>query len=168
LTNPKKYDIIIKMRKLSLGIIYCAIVSVVLILGACMKPVGFGDFLNDERVQDIVGGTEGVKGGIDYEHPSDLKPILTNGGQPQAENSRVDLSTGDSVTITVSNAVLVGYSGYEWYCNGVAFTAGVNGNEVIITADTTPFIAGEIYQLLVIGTVGDMSYSTWIFIRVEP
>jgi hypothetical protein len=175
LTNPPKYDIIIRMRKLSLGIVCYATFSVVLILGACMKPVGLADFLNDERVQEIINeGKTGGKGGINYEHPEDLKPVLSKGSEKLDEGAVVTVlkknlsGLPDSITITVSNAASVSYDSIEWYCNEDPLTTGVNENELTITADVAPFLVLEMYQLVVIGIVDGMPYSTGIFIEVNP
>jgi hypothetical protein len=170
LTNPKKDDIINKMRKLSLGVVYCATVSVVLILGACMKPVGIDDFLKDSRVQDIIGGKEGVKGGIDYEHPVDLKPVLNDGALSEDDVVTVRINTTptlpDSITITVSNATVVGYGIIAWYCNGVDL--GLSGNSINVIAGSAPFVDGEkMYRLVVTGTVNGIPYSTGIYVWVE-
>jgi hypothetical protein len=175
LTNPIKHDIINRMRKVSLRIAYYAFISVVLILGACMKPVGVMDFLNDERVQVIIGGgiedIEGVKGGIGYEHPADLKPILSNGLVKLDEGDVVTVSKSaipPNITIRASSPAGISYSNIEWYCNGTPLTVGVIGNEVTITADEDPFYVLERYRLIFVGTVDDIPYSAGIYIRVDP
>jgi hypothetical protein len=168
LTNPKKDGIINKMRKLSLRILCYVVISVVLILGACIKPVGMDDFLNDGKVQNIIGGAkEGVKGDITYTHPRDLKPTLSNGGT-LAEDTVVTVRVSpppNSITITASPPAGITYSNIEWYCNTVLLTTG---NNLTITAGNAPFNEGNVYQLMVIGTTDGIPYSTWIFISVEP
>jgi hypothetical protein len=169
LTNPSKYIIIIKMRKVSLGVVCYATLSVVLILGACMKPVGVMDLLNDERVQVIIGGGETKdKIHIDYEHPVDLKPELSRGQDTLKEDSTVRVRTGNSVIITVSNATTAGYSDIEWFCDHSELTTGISGNSITITAGSAPFTGTKVmHRLVVIGIVDDIPYSTGIFIWVE-
>jgi hypothetical protein len=169
LTNPKKDDIINKMRKLSLRILCYAILSVVLILGACIKPVGVDDFLRDSRVQDIVGGTEGVKINPEYDHPDDLKPVLNDGDLDEGDTVTIRISIPDIVIITVSNVAEAGYNDIEWYCGDTGpLTAGVSANKesLAITAGSAPFEKG-MHQLTVIGTTNGTPYSTKILIEVE-
>jgi hypothetical protein len=160
------------MRKVSLGIGFYATVSVVLSLGACMKPVGVSDLLNDDRTKEIIGGKEkeeGVKGGIGYTHPRDLKPTLSNGGT-LTEDDVVTVSVSgappNSMIITASPPAGITYSNIVWYCNDTEIQTG--GDTYTITAGYDQFFEKHIYQLMVMGTAGGISYSTWIFILVEP
>jgi hypothetical protein len=157
------------MRKVSLGIVFYATVSVVLILGACMKPVGVSDLLNDDRTKEIIGGKdtkEGVKGGIGYEHhPEDLRPILSNGSV--LVKDAVFRINSPSITITASPPAGITYSNIEWYCNGTDLH--ISGDTTYtINVGTSPFDGGGVYHLMVIGTADGIPYSTSIFIRVEP
>jgi hypothetical protein len=172
LTNPSKDDIINKMRKLSLGVVYCATVSVVLILGACMKPVGVMDFLNDEKVQNIIEKGK-IKGKaqieIDYEQDGDLYPVLSSGGVT-LDKIVTYSKGGPDVIIEVSNAVAVGYSSLQWYLDGATpLTAGVSlaGTRFTITAGNAPFNAVGTYQLTVVGTANSAPHSTMILVEVE-
>jgi hypothetical protein len=170
LTNPSKYGIIIKMRKLSLGVVLYATVSVVLILGACMKPVGIMDLLNDDRVQDIIDrGKTGGKIEIEIENPDDLKPELNNGVLSEGDTVTVSAGPPVSINITVTNASIFN-DGIEWDFNGDDLTASgvlnAGKTELTITDGEAPFNVKGMYQLTVVGVVSGVPYSTRIFIEV--
>jgi hypothetical protein len=174
LTNPKKYDIIIKMRKLSLGVVCYATMSVVLILGACMKPVGISDLLEDERSQSIIDkGKTGGKIQIEIDNPDDLKPVLSRDGQPAplGENATVTLGIGasDTAYIVVTNAIAFDNGSIKWYGDDDEITAGISqgGARLDISAGSAPFDVKGMYSLTVIGTVSGTPYSANVLIKIE-
>jgi hypothetical protein len=152
------------MRKVSLKIIRYALFGVAaLVLGACVKPVGIGDFLGDDKVQAIINGGITVNPG--YEGPEDIPPKLSLGTSFLAEGDTVTVAIGKSVTITVTNAGDYD-GGIEWFYDDKSYLDGGDFYTVNTTV-TAPFNMKGTYQLAVKGTAGGKPYTTEIFIKVE-
>jgi len=153
-------------------------VNIVLILGACIKPVDIKPFLEDWRIQEIINKDK-TRGGVDvdirFENAEDIPPELQearNGETPLpvAANDTINLRDGDTITITVTNAGV--YDAIEWDFNGIILTTeqGVSGDGKILTMNTSvaPFNETGVYSLTVIGTTGGgILYSTLFYINVE-
>jgi hypothetical protein len=163
------------MRKVSPGIAWCALLSVfALILGACIKPVSLGDFFEDEIVKGIIGieeepkePEEGVEGEITYEHPEDHPPILRVGTTDLVEGDTVQASlTGTEVKIDAINMTDYTTGIVSWYYGDTLL-----GNSNVFRVNnppTAPFDQEGIYHLVVVGIIDGVSYSTGIFIQVNP
>jgi len=160
------------MRKVSARIAWYALTSVniVMVLGACMKPVDVEPFLNDEKVQEIINKDKGVNIDLGFENPANISPVLqaSIGGttSPVAEDSTVTVSLGSlsSATITVTNTT--DYDTIKWYYNfnlvvtGAAINLG-DSNWVAI------FNAADSYPVTVIGiTKGGSSNGTLFYVDV--
>jgi hypothetical protein len=132
-----------------------------MILGACVKPVGVNDFLNDDTIKGIIKPGSDID--IDYEHPEDKVPILVSGTSTVGEGDTVTVSIGNNVTIMVTNGT--DYDTIEWNCNGSNVESGVT-----FTVDTAdpPFNMKGSYPVSVIGTTADgVLYSVIFYIIVE-
>jgi hypothetical protein len=142
-------------------------VNIVLILGACVKPVDIKPFLKDEKVQEIINkGKANID--IGYEKPKDfpleLQAAIAGTPLEVAEDGTVTVSLdslGD-VTITVTNAA--DYDVIDWHydSNPVA-----EGDTLNLGLMTDIFDETGNYPVTVIGKKGDKSYSTLVYINVE-
>jgi membrane carboxypeptidase/penicillin-binding protein PbpC len=160
------------MRKVSPEIIGYVFLSatIVMVLGACVKPVDVGPFLSDPKVEEII--RKGKTGGdvdIEYEHPKDIAPELQADGvgvtttKDEAGNTvTVLLSNLGTVTITVTNAEQ--YDNIEWHYNGSSVK---NGDTLAMSSMTVVFNAVGNYPVTVIGEKGGVYYSTLFYIKVE-
>jgi hypothetical protein len=159
------------MRKVSPGITWCVLLGVfALILGACIRPVDLGGFLDNEIVKEIIGEEkkEGPEIDIDYKNPEDHPPELSDGSGSLADGAMVTVALGDSVTITVTNAADYD-GGIEWALNGVPVGVA-NDPSYIVNTNNAPFNAPfdkiATYQLMVTGTKDGKPYYTEISIKV--
>jgi hypothetical protein len=152
------------MRKFFPKIASFAFLSVmsVLLLVACVKPVGIRNFLDDDAVVRIIKG-----GGfdIDYEHPKDHVPLLEVPGIGTVnEGDTVAIPRGSGgVTIRVTNEA--DYDTIEWYYNSAAMGSGT-----VFSVDTgrPPFNREGDYPVTVVGTTAEgVSYSILFYIVVE-
>jgi hypothetical protein len=154
------------MRKVFSGISTYAFLSIisVMVLGACVKPVGVKDFLNDDTVIGII--RTGGDFDVDYEHPKDNVPVLEIPGIGtinEGDTVTVSLGSSGGVTIEVTNDA--DYDTIEWYYDNVAVESGP-----VFTVDITtpPFDTEGEYPVTVVGTAADgISYSLLFYIIVE-
>jgi hypothetical protein len=165
------------MRKVSPRIVWNAFLSVniVLILGACMKPVDVKPFLEDWRIQEIINKDKtggGVDVDIGFENAEDIPPELQAiiGGVPSsvAADETINLDNGDTITVTNVGE----YDAIEWDFNGTILSTahGVSGTGETLTVNRSVDLFNEagVYSLTVIGTTGGgISYSTLFYINVE-
>ena len=139
-----------------------------------MKPVGVSEFLNDDRVKEITGDTEGGLGEIVYEHPEDHAPVLSAVAsgvtKPLVENEIYRL-VGSGVAIMADNADDFDGFSVEWFFydeGGDSFVyTGISSNGFPVSTANEPFNVAGIYQLVAVGKIEGIPYSTGIFIWVD-
>ena len=79
------YDIIIVMKNNILTILCCT--AVLLVLSACIDPVGLEDFLNDERVQEIIADRDPYNQ-VTLDNAPDFEPEID--GRLRPGNTRIN------------------------------------------------------------------------------
>jgi len=140
-------------------------VNIVLILGACVKPVDAN-----------IGGNKRGESGVDvrFEAIEDVLPELlaniTGITPPPKVNKDDKVKLGDGDTITVTNVIKAGYDTIEWYVNSdTPLTTGFTGskNETLrVDMTVAPFNASGVYPVTVVGRRGVERYSTLFYINV--
>ena len=151
------------MRKVSAKIVWYAFISVsiVLVLGACVKPVDVKPFLEGEEIRNKTG----VSVDFGFDNPTDIPPVLRanlGGGMlPVAADGMITVSQSslDGVTITVTNAVL--YDTVEWHYDLNPVAKGTT-----FTLRSAVFNAAGTYSITVVGHKGAQRYSTLFYINV--
>jgi hypothetical protein len=126
---------------------------------------------------DSVGKTTFI---IKYDPVEDYAPTWSVSGATTGvgtEDDPVTLSsTVTSRTITVTNfddydGKGAEYDSIEWYCNGEDLTGdatGAVGEQLAISTAKAPFDEEGVYQLIIVGIVGDeKAYEAEIFIEVK-
>jgi hypothetical protein len=114
------------MRKVTPGIVLRILFSVgfVLILSACIKPVGMELFLDDPKVVDIIekGNIAGIDVDFEFEGIEKLAPKLISLDEEDTdliEGGVISVPIDEIITavmLTVDNANA--YTAFEWYFNG--------------------------------------------------
>ena len=154
------------MRKASPKIAWYVLISVgiVLILGACLKPVDVKPFPKEKL--------SGIGLDVEVEPLNDIPPELEANIagilSPMAAEKTVSLGSGDTIMVTNADE----YDAMEWYFDStrlLTINQGVSGDrEETLTVNTkvVPFNASGRYSLAVIGKKGDKRYSTLVYINV--
>ena len=151
------------MRKVSVRITRYVFLSasVVLFLGACMKPVDVKPFLESEEIRSKTG----VSIDFGFDNPADYPPILrANIGGREVHVTAdgilpVSLGSLDGVTITVTNAKV--YDVIEWHYDLNPMAKGT-----AFTLRSAIFNVAGVYSVTVVGHKGDQRYSTLFYINV--
>jgi len=94
---------------------------------------------------------------VDYQTPTDAKPVITFDSTAAAEGDVATLSIEDSdvVVIAVTNAATYS-TNITWYFNGAAlsgsYITGTNNGILTVSAGVAPFTVQGKFPLTIIGT----------------
>jgi len=146
------------MSKMSSGIARCVLVSVsiVVLLGACMKPV-------DVKIPRKTG----VNVDVDFETVEDILPVLQASirgkTSPVAADGKVSVSLDSlgSDAITVIN--MEDYDTVEWHYNGGPVEDGAT---LVLGSMTAIFNKMGIYPVTAVGKKGIALYSILFYVNV--
>jgi len=146
-----------------------------LALFACPHPVNYEGSSGEGSGKS--GGGDGLGLDIGVGNVEDKVPELiwsVDGGttwtQPLAEGDPVSVyltSTPDSGVMAVANAVNYDSGTIKWYCNNND-TPFFVGDEIPVTAGSSPFGMAANYRLAVLGEIGGTPYSILVIIVVGP
>jgi len=159
------------MRKMPPGITWYTLlsISIVLLLGACMKPVDFKPSPGDGGDGNTINnGKAGAGIDLELEEPEDLPPVLEASVEgiisPVAadETVLVSLNSLGANAITVIN--MPDYDAVEWHYNSDPVEKGAT-----FTLGSMPAVFKEagIYPVTAVGKKGVEKYSVLFYIKVE-
>jgi len=137
-------------------------VTILLILGACMKPVDSSAFGETASEGNTEGGVNVI---IGFKNPNDNAPVLeaTIGGTKSPVNKNETLKFNNTDTITVTNGS--NYDSIEWYINETA-TPGNTGTTLTVDTGIPPFNQSGTYPVSVVGKKAGVLYDTLVLVNV--
>ena len=164
LTKPVKPSIILHMmREVSPRIAWYVLISVsiVVLLGACLKPIDVKFPQKDDQSKGE------VKVDVDFEPIEDILPVLqaSIGGiiSPVTADETVSVSLdslgGDAITVINMEA----YDAVEWHYNRGPVEDGAT---FVLGSMTAIFNTAGVYPVTAVGRKAGVSYSTLFYISV--
>jgi hypothetical protein len=161
------------MDRTTLTVVFCVLLT--LIFGACVAPVGLNEFLEDEKVQEIVI-RDNTRLIIDFnvEPFDDKTPELGMASGPLKEGDIITLSVSGndfpfSVTLRIADPEIYETGTIDWYIGNPDFpltASGTYGEVFVARTSNSPFNTVGFYHLVIEAWADEVIYSTYILIHV--
>ena len=131
-------------------------VNFTLLMAACVQPVNYKFFMEDDRVQELINENNN-------NISINLEPIPDN--SPTTLNANIIY--GASTTITVGNAAL--FTSISWYLDGAEISTGdsLTVNSLASPFDIIPSPMDVVYRISVLGYTGSgIPYSGVVYVTI--